>query len=946
MHKQRHQLKRLRELSSTVDELTQLNAEHENKIQQQRVYCKRMEEQWGAMEDGMRALASSLQLQLPAADAAVPAASSGSVNAASILLSSSNPILRMLSTRWSALTGKEFKSVAPSAQSGDDAMTDEGADEADDAEDDDAEAGAARKSQAYASKLVALDEALQSNLQQRGAFALALLTQLVQHIPAGVAAAPASAEDPTAQVLSLQSERLSLQQRLHTADNEVALLTASLLEKEESLEAQRETNRLLLRRVERQKVDMEIAAEASSAAATAAAAGGAANSSAAASSAPAAAPRTGMVKADTVMLDSVPDTRPLSPTSLSFAGVPPPSVDASGAPLPSPASKNSYTDDEFFRLKQEVLEQRKAANRLRTELTDLREHLSKQELESGKSILKKIEDESYLKTHSAVVARLVKQNETHEMKQKNMRADMEQRIAEKEQAWTMFEAARNELSLLEQHVQSRLSDQSSRYESSLSQLSLQITSLQGQNSDLQLSLASHADYRFYAHLRDNVLPKIEETLKAHSEMHDRAQNEKKAVAELQTAVAAAATATADGQQKQQDATAATTAIYRQLGCVLRGWKEQERKLRSERDALSEEVSALRSAPSAALAPTAVELSQLRVSLSSVRKELDASRAELAKLSALPGDVSALRSELSSQAEMVSALSEELNTLTESSEAAAARATSLATQAHEGNKILDRLRSERQLHLRKEMQWKKDSDALKAIQSAVDAQKELQTRALTQAKLQLAAVQKAAQAQKDAQTALAASVDSARAAANAAATEAAEARARQANLAQEHSHCQHALDAAAAKVATAQTAARGKEEAESILKSRVHQLEKSLKGGAKGSSSSSSSSSASLDEARIRSLQLRLNCKVCEVKPKDRVITKCMHAICHECVEKNLAVTQHRHTARQATQAERKHRTSELTSLRLLCFRCAQTRLRKCPTCGVKFGDNDVRTLYL
>ena len=36
-----------------------------------------------------------------------------------------------------------------------------------------------------------------------------------------------------------------------------------------------------------------------------------------------------------------------------------------------------------------------------------------------------------------------------------------------------------------------------------------------------------------------------------------------------------------------------------------------------------------------------------------------------------------------------------------------------------------------------------------------------------------------------------------------------------------------------------------------------------------------------------SLQLRIKCSVCHVRPKSAIITKCCHMFCRECVDSNL-----------------------------------------------------------
>ena len=54
----------------------------------------------------------------------------------------------------------------------------------------------------------------------------------------------------------------------------------------------------------------------------------------------------------------------------------------------------------------------------------------------------------------------------------------------------------------------------------------------------------------------------------------------------------------------------------------------------------------------------------------------------------------------------------------------------------------------------------------------------------------------------------------------------------------------------------------------------------------------------------------LRCSVCRDRFKGVVITRCFHMFCKECIDENL-----------------------------------RNRHRKCPACGEKFGQDDVRTVY-
>jgi len=65
-----------------------------------------------------------------------------------------------------------------------------------------------------------------------------------------------------------------------------------------------------------------------------------------------------------------------------------------------------------------------------------------------------------------------------------------------------------------------------------------------------------------------------------------------------------------------------------------------------------------------------------------------------------------------------------------------------------------------------------------------------------------------------------------------------------------------------------------------------------------------------DKLELQLLKRRLKCGVCSTNPKDTVISKCWHLFCAECVQDNL-----------------------------------NTRHRKCPACGEKFGSVDVHKVF-
>lgn len=95
--------------------------------------------------------------------------------------------------------------------------------------------------------------------------------------------------------------------------------------------------------------------------------------------------------------------------------------------------------------------------------------------------------------------------------------------------------------------------------------------------------------------------------------------------------------------------------------------------------------------------------------------------------------------------------------------------------------------------------------------------------------------------------------------------------------------------------------------EDELKSTQEQLAKRVK----EAKLSSNSAPASLLQQELTVYKSRLICSVCTDRMKEVVITKCFHCFCKPCIQKNL-----------------------------------ETRHRKCPGCGERFGDNDVKPIYL
>ncbi len=119
-----------------------------------------------------------------------------------------------------------------------------------------------------------------------------------------------------------------------------------------------------------------------------------------------------------------------------------------------------------------------------------------------------------------------------------------------------------------------------------------------------------------------------------------------------------------------------------------------------------------------------------------------------------------------------------------------------------------------------------------------------------------------------------------------------------------------------EVQTAETASADK----ARLEERVMQLEKDLErskkviasgaasgsGGRKGSTSSSDSTNE-----QLQMLNQLLRCSACNERYRSKIIVKCLHTFCAQCIEARI-----------------------------------QTRQRKCPHCGLAFAISDVQTFYL
>ena len=64
------------------------------------------------------------------------------------------------------------------------------------------------------------------------------------------------------------------------------------------------------------------------------------------------------------------------------------------------------------------------------------------------------------------------------------------------------------------------------------------------------------------------------------------------------------------------------------------------------------------------------------------------------------------------------------------------------------------------------------------------------------------------------------------------------------------------------------------------------------------------------QAELKLYRGMVSCNICNKNNKDTIISKCFHMFCRSCVDKNL-----------------------------------ESRHRKCPSCGLSFGQNDVKAVY-
>ena len=924
---------RLRESQATGEEQSQLNVEHAKEIQQQRVYCKRMEERWSEMEIALLTIAENMRLKMPtpveiaatAAAATANGASSASAAAPSALAASSNPVLRVLASRWAALTGRPTDEMSGSLKTSDDAhatksptatgdeMTDEAApDAADDADDDDDPASKDPRA-AFSSENVKLEQSLQQMLQQRAAFTQAILATVVSNLPAVVA--PVAPTDLSAQVLALQAERAALQTRLHSAENEVQLLSTTLSEHDALLEAEKEKNKSLRRKLERMQVDLEsgdlrkaAAASSSSGAAAAAAPGENESKDGGAPSGP----RLGMEGAESVMLDSVPDTRPLSPTSLTKFAVP------VSAPAASSSSSHRYSDQDWRTLKEDMLEFKSLAKHRLEEIHALNKEKSALELDVKKARLAVLEDEAAIR--NTKIFQELKNSYANLNKyrlQLTQRAEAAEQQAAEDKAALRALKAEFDRQMAESQLQSDAAV--ARFTASITELRSQIHQLEQHNAELSTELPKHPDFAFYQHLRTELLPSMDAALKQQAAAIAQRDTEKK----LRESVAASAEEAAADASKQE------------FGRVLRIWKDQQRKLEAEKTALQEEVNRLRAAAtpaagaaslSSSSAASAAEVSELRVKLAAATHEAASLRTDLTALQSAPSDVSTLQSELVSLQEMNATFGQELNDMSSSVDAATATAARLTAQIVASTATLDKMRSERVAAAQRQASVRNEPVLLKhkldASELAVKQAKDLV--AALQAQIQ--ALTKEAQKSHETQRVMQQLLDQARDSAGLS-NQAASAPASSSGAASSAADAASASESiiaslTAAKVSSALEAQKAHESVK-LLKGRLERALKesgSRKGGAGGGAGGSSSSA---DADRIKSLKLQLTCQVCETNEKDRIITKCMHMLCNGCVKANLEV---RRTQANVEQPARNARDRGRSGSHALCSRCALSRL--------------------
>jgi hypothetical protein len=461
-----------------------------------------------------------------------------------------------------------------------------------------------------------------------------------------------------------------------------------------------------------------------------------------------------------------------------------------------------WGDKDVLLLKESLVEERKLAKRRLEELLQVRSEKAALELARSKDKMDALHDESAVVKARPYVL-LQAQAKAIMAERDRLRGQVEVLQAEQEQMQLQLGSLKTEFSAQQTVFEQRMRDAGRDAEQSLSALAEQLQAAQASNMELQQSLPRHPDYAYYTHLREHVLPALDAAVKALQADAERTKEEKRITAEVATAAAGGADAAAA-------ATAASAAVppvsdealLKQVGRVLRLWKEQERKLVAEKAALAEELDALRKSSSAAGATSALsslsssssaELAQMRLACSAAQKELAAVTAELRALQTSAGpsstDIADLQEQLENQKALASSLGEELNSVSEAAEAAQQRLVHLGSVAtFEGTKVLDKLRAERVQNQRQLAAMRTEQTGLRATNERLEQTLAAQNRALASLRQEADNLTARTSSAREIEGALQSSVDKLRSAAAQAASEALDARTKMQQISERHDAC--------------------------------------------------------------------------------------------------------------------------------------------------------------
>jgi E3 ubiquitin-protein ligase BRE1 len=89
------------------------------------------------------------------------------------------------------------------------------------------------------------------------------------------------------------------------------------------------------------------------------------------------------------------------------------------------------------------------------------------------------------------------------------------------------------------------------------------------------------------------------------------------------------------------------------------------------------------------------------------------------------------------------------------------------------------------------------------------------------------------------------------------------------------------------------------------------MDKATKDGSSSTAASSSAFTVEQLQTQVSVLKNRLACPVCHYRDKECIIIRCRHMHCKQCVDERVS-----------------------------------NRSRKCPTCNIKFAENEVETIFL